>query len=238
MASGPTGANRAGPEALRDAESALARMGFSRIPAVVPGAAPPPEFWVREAGVPRRAFPVFVEPGAPEGGPGPYYQWMTGASTPEPSRSRAIVVVPSERAAREAWSMLRERSAGPVESELAILVLPDGPGARAPYWHRGILPHRALLRLATGIAVGLYYRAQASEGGSQVEFTELLDILKTRFLVDVAGSLGVDSDEDALFILYQLAVRDAYAPGDPGSSLHLLVLKPTGPAARIPWFAA
>ncbi len=51
-------------------------------------------------------------------------------------------------------------------------------------------------------------------------------------------SLGVKADEDALFLLYQLAQRDAYAPGEPGANLHLLVLKPTGPAARLPWFAA
>jgi photosystem II stability/assembly factor-like uncharacterized protein len=31
--------------------------------------------------------------------------------------------------------------------------------------------------------------------------------------------------------------RDAYAPGDPGANLHLLVLKPSGPAARLPWFS-
>ena len=30
----------------------------------------------------------------------------------------------------------------------------------------------------------------------------------------------------------------SYAPGDAGSNLHTLVLKPTGPAARLPWYAA
>ena len=94
-----------------------------------------------------------------------------------------------------------------------------------------------MLRIATGVVVGLFRRAQAAEGSNQVDFEELLTLLKGRFGIDVNRSLGVQSDEDALYLLYQLATRDSYAPGDPGSSLHLLVLKPTGPAARLPWFA-
>ena len=92
--------------------------------------------------------------------------------------------------------------------------------------------------MGTGVVVGMFRRAQDSEGASPVDFEEMLGILKTRFGIDVHRSLGVSSDEDALFLLYQLALRDSYAPGDPGANLHLLVLKPTGPAARLPWFAA
>ncbi|HEV2167187.1 MAG TPA: hypothetical protein VGS23_09485, partial [Thermoplasmata archaeon] len=64
-----------------------------------------------------------------------------------------------------------------------------------------------------------------------------LATLRARFHVDVAGSLGVASDEDALWMMYQLALRHGYAPGDPSGNLHMLVLKPTGPAARLPWFS-
>ena len=85
--------------------------------------------------------------------------------------------------------------------------------------------------------MGLFRRAQ-DEGSGQIDFSEILTILRRRFGVDPHRSLGVASDEDALFLLYQLALRDAYAPGDPGANLHLIVAKPGGPAGRLPWFAA
>ena len=80
--------------------------------------------------------------------------------------------------------------------------------------------------------------ALSEAGSSQIDFEEMLTLLKSRFGIDVHGSLGVKTDEDALFLLYQLALRDSYAPGDAGANVHVLVLKPTGPAARLPWFAA
>ncbi|HEV2231516.1 MAG TPA: hypothetical protein VGS18_04965 [Thermoplasmata archaeon] len=221
----------------KEAEAALARLGYAKIPPVAADVSPVPEFWVRESGVPRRAFPVFLTPPFGAGRP---TRPASGERRPAPSAApeRAILVVPDERAAVEAWASVRNHPDSIVESELAVLVVPSTPGARPAHFHRGIVSRRTILRLATGVAVGLFRRAQASEGSGQIDFEEMLSILKERFQLDVAASLGVRSDEDALFVLYQLAVRDSYAPGDPGASLHLLVLKPMGPAARIPWFAA
>jgi hypothetical protein len=223
---------------LRTAEAALARLGFSRIPPVTRGAALTPEFWVREAGVPRRAFPVFVEGGGSASEPPRHARWVRGSAGPAETPPRAIVVVPSDAAARAAWDSGRNGPDGPIESELAILVVPRSKGAEAAHWHRGTLPPRTLLRLATGIAVGLFRQAQAEEGSAQVDFAEMLEILKNRFRIDVAGSLGVQTDEESLYVLYHLAVRDSYAPGDPGSELFSLVLRPFGPGPRVPWFAA
>ena len=233
-----SGGHRSAPDELRKAEAALQSLGFSKIPPVVDGLAPSPEFWVREPGVPRRAFPVFVEPTADAERVVRFVRRAAGTRGREATATRAIVVVPTDAAAAQAWSKARDPPDGPLESEVAILVLPDGSGGSVPHWHAGVVPPGLLLRLATGVAVGLFREAQASEGSSQIDFTDMIEILKTRFRVDVAGSLGVTSDEDALFLLYQLALRDAYAPGDAAANLHLLVLKPTGPSARLPWFAA
>src|SRR5579871_3925585 len=213
-----------GREILQKAEAALKRLGYARIPPVVRDAPGEPQFWVQEAGAARGALDrigAFAHRG------------VDGPST----TARAIVVVPSDRAADEAWQALRARDQD-AAAEYAILIVPTRPDTEEARWHAGTLPPRAVLRLATGIVVGLFYRARAEEGSTQVDFTDLLQILRHRFGVDVHRSLGVASDEDALFILYQLALRDSYAPGDPGANLHLLVLKPTGPAARLPWFAA
>jgi len=119
---------------------------------------------------------------------------------------------------------------------LRILVL-GAEGSAHPHWHSIVVDRDTLLRLSTGVVVGMFRRAFASAGQSPVDFSELLEILRERFHLDVQRSLGVTTDEDALFLLYQLAQRDSYAPGDAASNLHSLVLKPTGPAARLPWFA-
>jgi len=223
-----------GSEELRRAEAALRRLGYARVaPAEreVPGQ---PAFWVQEAGVPRRTFPVYLPP--------------TSATADAVSRRRggddavahrAIVVVANDRAAEQAWESARRESGSELAPELSVLVLP--PAARSdgePRWHARTVTPRELLRLSTGVVVGLFRRAHADEGSTQIDFVELLTILRQRFGVDVHRSLGVTSDEDALFLLYQLALRHSYAPGDPGANLHLLVLKPTGPGARLPWFAA
>lgn len=217
----------------KEAEAALKRLGYAKIAPVARDLPVRPEFWVQESGVPRRTFPVFIEaPRTPE------LKLEAWARSARAAARRAIVIVPTDRAAEEAWRRVRHGAPASVDSELAILVLPrDAPAAR-PHWHAGQVSPKELLRLATGVVVGLFRRAQASEGSAQVDFEEMLEILKGRFRVDVHRSLGVASDEDALFLLYQLAVRDAYAPGDAASNLHVLVLKPTGPASRLPWFAA
>lgn len=235
MVHGESGDARASPpEALRLAEAALRRLGYARIPPVSGDTPLPPEFWVQEAGVPRRTFPVYVE-GATEAAVGRASAWAKAAGAGTPA-ARAIFVVPTERAADEAWATVQRSGGG---AELAILVVdPHRRGGEEPKWHAGALPPRELLWLATGVVVGLFRRAQSDEGGAQIDFSEMLQLLRTRFGVDVKRSLGVESDEDALFLLYHLAQRDSYAPGDSGANLHTLVLKPTGPAARLPWFAA
>jgi hypothetical protein len=226
---------------LRRAEAALRRLGYSRVPAAAVRDVPvEPAFWVQEAGVPRRTFPVFVQGPGPDASVDRLFQWARAPIGAPSASKRAIVVVPTDLAAEEAWATLRSGPKDDPSTELSILVL-DPPRAgldSEPRWHAGTLPQREILRLATGIVVGLFRRAQDSEGPAQMDFSELLGILRQRFGIDVHKSLGVDSDEDALFILYQLAQRDSYAPGDTASNLHMLVLKPTGPGARLPWFAA
>ena len=230
-----------GPDRLRKAEAALKKLGYAKVAPTVRDVPGHPSFWVQEAGVPRRTFPVFVQevspapPGAPRS-----VEWARYAREAAEKLKRAIVVVPTDRAAEEAWASMRKNAADDPAAELSILVLhssvpASGSEAR---WHAGTLPPRELLRLATGVVVGLFRRAHEEEGASQIDFSDMLEILRHRFGIDVQRSLGVATDEDALYLLYQLAMRDTYAPGDPGANLHLLVLKPTGPAARLPWFAA
>lgn len=228
-----------GREVLQKAEAALKRLGYAKIPAVVRDVPGAPEFWVQESGVPRRTFPVFVQEPTAALPLARLGEWARVAREGRATLRRAIVVVPTDQEADQAWETMHRSDTGPSAAELSILVLPArlGPGTE-PRWHAGPLPPRELLQLATGVVVGLFRKAQSEEGATQIDFSELLSTLRNRFGVDVHRSLGVSSDEDALFLLYQLALRDSYAPGDPGANLHLLVLKPTGPAARLPWFAA
>ncbi|HYK93114.1 MAG TPA: hypothetical protein VEY07_03620 [Thermoplasmata archaeon] len=215
------------PTRLRHAEAALRRFGYARV-APVMGASVEPEFWVQESGVPRRRFPVFLD--------------RAGAAAREAASvsaadRRAIVVVASDQAADEAWQRARHDVRGLLDSEVAILVVPRQAHADSEaHFHSGVLDRAELLRLATGVVVGLFRRAEKGEG--QVDFQEMLLLMRRRFGVDVHRSLGVEEDDEALFILYQLAQRFSWAPGDGGANLHSLVLKPTGPAARLPWFAA
>jgi hypothetical protein len=199
--------NREGVDSdrLRAAESVLKRMGYSRVPPGRREAEIAAAFWVQEAGVPRRTFPVFVDPTGPPTPEGRSDATTTGAAGPG---RRAIYVVPTDRAADETWARIARTPGAAIESEVSFLVVPTGERSEpaSAHFHLREVEPKEVLRLATGIVV--------------------------------ERSLGVKSDEDALFLLYQLALRDSYAPGDPGANLHLLVLKPTGPAARLPWFAA
>ncbi|MCI4342869.1 MAG: hypothetical protein L3J92_01960 [Thermoplasmata archaeon] len=224
-------------EHARDAENVLKRMGYSR---VVPTRREPiteASFWVQESGVPRRTFPVYV-PGARgevDAGIDRWVEVVRGT----PQTRRAIFVVPNDTAAEAAWARLSRAPGSTIDHEVSILVVPNEARANPPpHFHLRSVPPKEVLRVATGVVVGLFRRAQSSDGSTPVDFEEMLVHLKHRFGIDVQRSLGVGSDEDALFLLYQLALRDSYAPGDPGANLHLLVLKPTGPAARLPWFAA
>ena len=141
-------------------------------------------------------------------------------------------------AAEEAWERLSRTGRAPTEHDVSILVVPsESASERTAHFALRRAEPRELLRIATGVVVGLFRRSRDEDGAGALDFGEMLQALRGRFGIDVHRSLGVRSDEDALFVLYQLAQRDAYAPGDAGSNLHLLVLKPTGPAARVPWFA-
>ncbi|MCI4369422.1 MAG: hypothetical protein L3K09_07675 [Thermoplasmata archaeon] len=228
---------RAGPgrEVEREAEAALRRLGYARIPPVGARAPGEPEFWVQEAGVPRRTFPVYV---AQKRSPSVERRLLEAGAERKGGIPRAIVVVANDQSATETWERFRQPANGPVDTEVAILVMRPRDGEAAPYWHRAVVSPKELLRLATGVVVGLFRRAKAGEGSGQIDFEEMIGLLESRFHIDVHRSLGVNSNEDALFLLYQLAQRDSYAPGDAASNLHLLVLRPTGPAARLPWFAA
>jgi hypothetical protein len=224
---------------LRDTEAVLRRLGYAR---VVPERGPAEteaSFWVQESGVPRRTYPVFLPSSERSGLTERIDRWLAGAPPGDPARRRAIFVAPNDSAADEAWARLAQPGQPVIEPEVAILVVPAADrGEPGAHFHLRKIPPREVLRLATGVVVGLFRRSLASEGSAQVDFEEMLDLLRRRFGVDVLGSLGVRSDEDALFLLYHLAHRDSYAPGDPGTNVHLLVLRPTGPAARLPWFAA
>ncbi len=223
---------------LRATETVLKRLGYSRVSAGRAPAPLQPSFWVQEAGVPRRTFPVFVPPSGRATVAEGIDRWVDGLRGVPSKAARAIFVVPSDADADEAWARLGGTTMATIDHEVSILVVPLAERAGdAPHFHLRVAPPAEVLRFATGIGVGLFRRAQAAEGSSQIDFEELLGLLKGRFGLDVQRSLGVRSDEDALFVLYQLAQRDAYAPGDPGANLHLLVLKPSGPAARLPWFS-
>jgi len=228
------------PERQRDAENVLKKLGYSKVATPRRGPVGEPSFWVQEAGVPRRTFPVYVPRGEPSSVEAGIEQWVTGVRSARPSQRRAIFVVPTDETAEEAWRRFASTAGGSViDHEVSILVVPpSGRPDDVPHFHLRVAEPREILAISTGIVVGLFRRAASGDAGSQIDFEELLTLLTNRFGIDVHRSLGVRSDEDALFILYQLASRDSYAPGDSGANLHLLVLKPTGPAARLPWFAA
>jgi hypothetical protein len=211
-------------EAVRHAEQALRRMGYDRVRDTVPrggGGA----FWVRPSQGAGRPIRVLLD--AP-----PLLPAIVEAG------DASILVVPTVTEAEAAWAQLRARRVAPPSSDLRILVAPLEGEEHAPHWHEGQLTRLEVLWLATGVLVGLLREAAAGGDVGSVDFEELLQILKRRFHVDVLGTLGVGSDEDALWMLYQVAHRHTYAPGDPGPNVHMLVLKPVGPAARLPWFAA
>lgn len=228
----------AGTDRTHDAEIVLKRLGYSRVPANRAERTAEAAFWVQEAGVPRRTFPVYVPPAdraAPDDG---VDRWVAAAHGDKTANRRAIFVVPTDAVAEATWARLGPVAETAIDHEVSVLVLPSESAPAAPHFHLRVVEPREVLRLATGVVVGLFRRAADADSAGQIDFEEMLALLRQRFGIDLFRSLGVTSDEDALFMLYQLAVRDSYAPGDPGSNLHLLVLKPTGPAARLPWFAA
>jgi len=230
----PGPAREPSADAVRAAESALARLGLARIANAPPrGAA----FWVQETELPKRTHPVFLWDGPLDEPVSALQAWRQSVAR-EPGSPRPIVVVPSERAAEAALGRGVKRAAPP--DELAVLVVPrsGATASQEPRWHALVLSRREVLDMATGVVVGLFRRAQSTEGSTEIDFEEMLQILRRQFRVDLYASLGVDSDEAVLFVLYQLARKYGFAPGDASANLHLLVLRPTGPASRLPWFAA
>ena len=229
-----------GAERTREAEDALRRLGYARVLPERRGSHDPDAaFWVQEPGLPRRTAPVYVASPEPRALAERIDRWLTVGPPGPAGARRAIFVAPSDAAAEELWADLAPRQGADVGGRVSILVVPrkDASGASGHFHLRRASPGE-VLRVATGVVVGLFRRARVLEQGTQIDFEEMLVALRHQFGIDVARSLGVESDEDALFLLYQLALRDSYAPGDGGANLHLLVLKPTGPAARLPWFAA
>jgi len=222
----------------RVAENALRRLGYARVAPVRRAHEPGASFWVQEAGVPRRTFPVFVPPREPASLTEGIDRWLERVLADRAGPRRAIFVAPSDAAAEEAWDRLAQTGRAATEHDVSILVVPPTPAPeRSGHFALRRVSPPELLRVATGVVVGLFRRARDDEGGGAIDFAEMLQLIRHRFGIDVHRSLGVQGDEDALYLLYQLAQRDAYAPGDAGSNVHLLVLKPTGPAARVPWFA-
>ncbi|HYA10164.1 MAG TPA: hypothetical protein VEH10_00605 [Thermoplasmata archaeon] len=222
----------------RYAETVLRRLGYARIEPGRRVREPGASFWVQESGVPRRTFPVFLPARDRASLADGIGRWLERLAVGPTSPRRAIFVAPSDAAAEEAWDRLSAGGRAAVEHDVSILVVPpETADERAGHFALRRASPRELLAVATGVVVGLFRRARDDDGTGSIDFAEMLQLLRGRFGIDVHRSLGVRSDEDALYVLYQLAQRYAYAPGDAGSNLHVLVLKPSGPAARVPWFA-
>ena len=223
------------PDPSRVAEFALRRLCYARVAPSQREASVEAAFWVRREGG-KRTVPVFIEGTAPETRAA-VRGWIERRAGGR-SHREAIVVVPTDGDADEAWRRYGGEAEQFLDRDLAILVLPPGRADSNAHWHARIVPRSEILRLATGVVVGMFRRAQAAGSPTSIDFEEMLQTIRHHFGVDVHRSLGVRNDEDALYLIYQMALKDAYAPGDPAPNLHMLVLKPSGPAARLPWFAA
>ncbi len=208
------------------------------------------DFWVRAPGTPGRKLPVFSSlkdrATAPEGPAALLARWSRGLrSAGAPTPWGSILVVDGDEAARHVVEGLTEGPA-PVDrfERFFVRILVRSPGSpedsRAHWrWEHHKVRGAELLTLATGTLLGLAQRSRAEGGeeGLTVDLPGMVRELKGTLLVDLEGSLGVESTEDALFLLYQLAQRHGYAPGDQGGSLHELIAQPQSPAARLPWFS-
>jgi hypothetical protein len=213
---------------------------------VVPGV----DLWVRQDRRKSRLFPVIVSSD-------PAYLWgkeqgRSGQALPPSVRKalqrEAIVVVPDDEVAErllQRFQTLDPSTSQETSERPRILVVPpaESPG-RPPHWHRRIALPRELLRVATGILVGMLQEESeasstdaAGDGGPSLDFGRMLQLMEDEFHIDVLRSTGASSPPEALGILYQVALRYGYAPGDAGTQLHTLVLKPDNPLSHIPWFA-
>lgn len=234
---------------LQELLQTLVRMGFSWVQDL-PTPRAHADLWVRPPGKSASAYPVFVEPRSPTSADARadelVSRWSDGFRVGAPGAGgSSILVVESDASAELAGRKLLDSAPTPQSltvSRTRILVHPRKKGVpevAPPHWHRMRLPPRTLLILATGTLVGLAQRTQGSgeASGVPIDVEGMMRALRRTFLVDIEGSLGVQREEDAMFLLYQLALKETYAPGDQGASLHELVNDPKGPAARLPWFA-
>lgn len=241
----PAGGPKGRTGRLRTIAQTLLKMGYPPVASVASGARREVDLWVvREGGsvqLPVYISPASTGPRVEEEAAALIRRWSEGNRTAEVALTPSILVVSNDMAASAAARNLFETSpisAPATTTTAAILVVPPEEGR--PHWHRYILPPRQVLTLATGTILGLTLRQGSinpeGEGGPNLDFAAMLHHLKFTLHVDVEGSLGVTSEEDALFMLYQLAIRYGYAPGDHGSSLHMLTLKPSSPASRVPFY--
>jgi hypothetical protein len=223
-------------ELVREAETALRNLGFLRASSGAPRPTLPPAFWVHGPRSRRRSIPVYVDRTGTV--LSPMILPADAAPDRETDRPPSILVVSTDAAAESAWGRVPQAAGRPTPPALQILVLRDAHGTgRSPHWHLSVVSPREVLRLATGIVVGMYRRAFSGSGAGDVDFGALLVTLRQEYHLDVQRSLGVSRDEEALFVLYHLALRDTFAPGNIAGNLHSIVANPTGPASRIPWFA-
>ncbi len=223
---------------LREAEDALRHLGYPKTRAARGPEEGRPAFWVENPRNRRRTIPVYFRPSASEEGIPSIERWFRAPTTEERAGPPSILVVSTDREAEAARGSVPNPDEAATLEVLRILVLRDPQGkAKAPHWHLARVEPREVLRIATGLVVGLYRRAFGGSGSGEIDFGELLTALRDEYRVDVPGSLGVTSSEEALFVLYHLALRDTFAPGNVANNLHSIVANPTGPATRIRWFA-
>ena len=99
------------PERQRSAENVLKKLGYAKVANPRREPIVEPTFWVQEAGVPRRTFPVYVPPTEPAAVEAGIERWVDGVRSARPSQRRAIFVVPTDETAEEAWRRF-SRTAG------------------------------------------------------------------------------------------------------------------------------
>lgn len=90
---------------LQDAEKVLKRFGYARVDHARREPAVEPSFWVQEAGVPRRTFPVYL-PGQRDEVEVGIDRWVEGTQSAAAAGRRAIFIVPTDTAAEAAWTRL------------------------------------------------------------------------------------------------------------------------------------
>src|SRR5580700_6213560 len=146
------------------AESALRRLGYAPVAGLGEISPTPPSFWVQEPGARKRRLRVYAD------------GWdaldRAGVAPDLP----AIVVVPTEQAADQAWEKLYRSPKARLDPDISILVVPTaGRQEPDPHWHAGPVDRQDLLRLATGVLVGLVRRVETGPG---LDFHQMLEVMR------------------------------------------------------------